>query len=84
MYDNQELKRDAKRRHAEQKVEWETQQKEDQNQKKERRGVQNESCSKKRNEVHEPTTYNALQCIYVRNNFQGRNFLIGSTLLMYI
>ena len=84
MYDNQELKRDAKRRHAEQKVEWETQQKEDQNQKKkERRGVQNESCSKKRNEVHEPTTmhYNA---IYVRNNFQGRNFLIGSTLLMYI
>ena len=25
--------------------------------------------------------YNA---IYVRNNFQGRNFLIGSTLLMYI
>ena len=56
---------------------------EDRNQKKkERRGVQNESCSKKRNEMHEPTTmhYNA---IYVRNNFQERNFLIG-TLLMYI
>ena len=83
MYDNQELKRDAKRRHAEQKVEWETQQKEDQNQKKkERRGVQNESCSKKRNEMHEPRE--ALQFNICEKQFSRKEFLDRHTFNVHL